>query len=45
MANLIKRPIVIPDLIAHATYLSHENLDAGDRFLYSAEDTRVLALL
>ena len=38
MASLIKRPIVIQDLIEHATYISFDNLDAGDRFLYSAED-------
>jgi hypothetical protein len=29
MANLTKRPIVIQDLIAHATYISLDNLDAG----------------
>ncbi len=39
MANLIKRPIVIQDLIAHATYISLDNLDASDRFLYVAEAT------
>lgn len=39
MANLTKRPIVIQDLIAHATYVSLNNLDAGDRFLYAAEAT------
>ncbi|MEM1369681.1 MAG: type II toxin-antitoxin system RelE/ParE family toxin [Cyanobacteria bacterium P01_H01_bin.15] len=39
MANLIKRPIVIQDLIDHATYISRDNLDAGDRFLYAAEAT------
>ncbi|MFH7245159.1 MAG: type II toxin-antitoxin system RelE/ParE family toxin [Spirulina sp.] len=39
MANLTKRPIVIQDLIAHATYISLDNLDAGDRFLYAAEAT------
>jgi len=39
MANLLKRPIVIQDLIAHATYISFDNLDAGDRFLYAAEAT------
>ncbi|MEM9217793.1 MAG: type II toxin-antitoxin system RelE/ParE family toxin [Cyanobacteria bacterium P01_F01_bin.150] len=39
MASLIKRPIVIQDLIDHATYISLDNLDAGDRFLYAAEDT------
>ena len=39
MANLIKRPIVIQDLIDHATYISLDNLDAGDRFIYAAEAT------
>ncbi len=39
MANLIKRPIVIQDLIHHATYISLNNLEAGDRFLYTAEAT------
>ncbi|NJL86836.1 MAG: type II toxin-antitoxin system RelE/ParE family toxin [Leptolyngbyaceae cyanobacterium SM1_1_3] len=39
MANLTKRPIVIQDLIAHATYISLDNFDAGDRFLYAAEET------
>jgi hypothetical protein len=32
MANLIKRPIIIQDLIAHATYISLGNLEAGDRY-------------
>ncbi|MBE9141077.1 type II toxin-antitoxin system RelE/ParE family toxin [Nodosilinea sp. LEGE 07088] len=39
MANLVKRPIVIQDLIAHATYISLDNLDASDRFLHAAEAT------
>lgn len=39
MANLTKRPIVIQDLIDHATYIAANNLDAGDRFLYAAETT------
>ncbi|MEB3233761.1 MAG: type II toxin-antitoxin system RelE/ParE family toxin [Leptolyngbyaceae bacterium] len=39
MVSLIKRPIVIQDLIDHATYISVDNLDAGDRFLYAAEET------
>ncbi|MBW4690533.1 MAG: type II toxin-antitoxin system RelE/ParE family toxin [Lyngbya sp. HA4199-MV5] len=39
MAHLFKRPIVIQDLIDHATYISLDNLDAGDRFLYAAEAT------
>jgi hypothetical protein len=29
MVDLIKRPIVIQDLIDHATYISLDNLDAG----------------
>lgn len=29
MVDLIKRPIVIQDLINHATYISLNNLDAG----------------
>jgi toxin ParE1/3/4 len=37
--NLNKRAIVIQDLIAIATYISGDNLDAGDRFLYAAEAT------
>lgn len=39
MPNLIKRAVVIQDLIAISTYISAENLDAGDRFLYAAENT------
>jgi len=39
MVDLIKRPIVIQDLIDYATYISLNNLDAGDRFLYAAEAT------
>lgn len=40
MVNLIKPPIVIQDLIAHATsYISLDNLDARCRFLYAAETT------
>lgn len=39
MINLTKRPIVIQDLIAHATYISLDNLDASDRFLSAAEAT------
>jgi toxin ParE1/3/4 len=46
MVDLIKRPIVIQDLIDHATYISLDNLDAEDRFLYAAEATfRYLAEL
>jgi toxin ParE1/3/4 len=37
--SLNKRAIVIQDLIAIATYISIDNLDAGDRFLYAAEAT------
>jgi toxin ParE1/3/4 len=39
MLNLIKRAVVIQDLIDIATYISRDNLDAGDRFLYAAEAT------
>jgi toxin ParE1/3/4 len=37
MPQLIKRPIVIQDLIDISTYISYENLDAGDRFIYAAQ--------
>jgi toxin ParE1/3/4 len=39
MPNLIKRPIVIQDLVTYSDYISIDNLDAGDRFLYAAEAT------
>jgi toxin ParE1/3/4 len=39
MRRVAKRPIIIQDLITHATYISNDNLDAGDRFLYAAEAT------
>jgi toxin ParE1/3/4 len=39
MPKLIKRPIVIQDLVEISTYISKDNLDAGDRFLYAAEAT------
>jgi toxin ParE1/3/4 len=39
MPNLTKRPIVIQDIIDYATYISTDNLDAGDRFIYATEDT------
>jgi toxin ParE1/3/4 len=39
MPKLIKRPIIIKDLMEIATYISYDNLDAGDRFLYAAEAT------
>ncbi len=37
--NLIKRAIVIQDLANYADYISIDNLDAGDQFLYAAEAT------
>jgi toxin ParE1/3/4 len=39
MPSLTKRPIVIQDIIDYATYISTDNLDAGDRFIYATEDT------
>jgi toxin ParE1/3/4 len=39
MPKLIKRAVVIQDLIDISTYISLDNLDAGDRFLYAAEAT------
>jgi toxin ParE1/3/4 len=39
MPKLIKRAGVIQELIDIATYISADNLDAGDRFLYAAEAT------
>lgn len=39
MPKLVKRPIVIQDLVAIASYISADNLEAGDRFLYAAEAT------
>ncbi len=39
MTQLSKRPIVIQDLIDISTYISTDNLDAGDRFIYAAEAT------
>jgi toxin ParE1/3/4 len=39
MPQLSKRPIVIQDLIEISTYISSDNLDAGDRFIYAAEAT------
>ena len=39
MPNLIKRPIVIQDILEIAIYISSDNLDAGDRFIYAAEST------
>jgi toxin ParE1/3/4 len=39
MVNLIKRPIIIQDLITYATYIGSDNLDASDQFLLAAEAT------
>jgi toxin ParE1/3/4 len=39
MMILAKRPIVIQDLIACATYIGSNNLDASDQFLFAAEFT------
>ena len=39
MPSFNKRAIVIQDLITIATYISMDNLEAGDRFLYAAEAT------
>ncbi|MBE9129379.1 MULTISPECIES: type II toxin-antitoxin system RelE/ParE family toxin [unclassified Coleofasciculus] len=39
MPKLNKRAVVIQDLIDIATYISQDNLDAGDRFLYAVEAT------
>jgi toxin ParE1/3/4 len=39
MPRLLKRAGVIQELIDIATYISADNLDAGDRFLYAAEAT------
>jgi toxin ParE1/3/4 len=40
--QLSKRPIVIQDLVEISTYISYDNLDAGDRFIYAAEATNSL---
>ena len=39
MAKVIKRPIVIRDLIALATYIAENNLDVAENFLTAAETT------
>jgi toxin ParE1/3/4 len=39
MPKLLKRAGVIQELIDISTYISFDNLDAGDRFLYAAEAT------
>jgi toxin ParE1/3/4 len=41
MLNLVKRLIIIQDLITYATYIGADNLDASDRFLFAAEATFV----
>lgn len=37
--RILKRPQVIKDLIELATYLSEDNLDVSERFLFAAEKT------
>lgn len=39
--GIIKRPIVIKDLIELATYIANGNLDISDNFLFAAEKTFV----
>jgi toxin ParE1/3/4 len=39
MMILVKRPIIIQDLITCATYIGSNNLDASDQFLFAAEST------
>jgi toxin ParE1/3/4 len=39
MLHLVKRLIIIQDLITHATHIGADNLDASDRFLFAAEAT------
>ena len=41
MGKVIKRPIVIKDLIELATYIANGNLDVSDNFLLTAERTFV----
>lgn len=41
MGKVIKRPIVIKDLIELATYIANGNLDISDNFLLAAEKTFV----
>jgi toxin ParE1/3/4 len=41
MGKIIKRPIVIDDLIRLATYIAEGNLDISDSFLIAAEKTLV----
>ncbi|WP_319422434.1 type II toxin-antitoxin system RelE/ParE family toxin [Pleurocapsa sp. FMAR1] len=39
MGKVLKRPIVINDLIELATYIGNNNLDISDDFLLAAENT------
>jgi toxin ParE1/3/4 len=39
MGEVIKRPLVIRDLIELATYIASDNMDASDLFLAAAEET------
>ena len=41
MGKVIKRPIVIKDLIELATYIADGNIDISDNFLFAAETTFV----
>lgn len=39
MGKVVKRPIVIRDLITLATYIADNNMDISDNFLVAAETT------
>ena len=39
MGKVVKRPIVVKDLIELATYIADGNLDISDNFLLAAEKT------
>ena len=39
MGKVVKRPIVIHDLITLATYIADNNIDVSDNFLIAAENT------
>ena len=41
MGKVVKRPIVVKDLIELATYIADGNLDISDNFLLAAEKTFV----
>ena len=41
MGKVIKRPIVIKDLIKLATYIADGNIEISDNFLFAAETTFV----